>query len=139
MKCCTFFGHRDCPDSIKPKLLEAIKTKIAEGVTDFYVGNHGNFDSLVLSCLRELKKEYPEIHYAVVFAYLPTEHDTYNSDETILPEGIETVPKRFAIDFRNRWMLDHADTVIVYTTHSWGGAAKYVEKAMQKGKTVVRI
>lgn len=139
MKYCTFFGHHDCPDSIKPKLKEAIREQIVNGVGGFYVGTHGHFDTIVLFCLRELKKEYPGITYAVVFAYLPKDNDIYTPGETVLPEGIESVPDRFAIDFRNRWMLDHADTVIAYTTHAWGGAAKYVQNAKRKGKTVVRV
>ena len=134
---CTFFGHRDSPDSIIPNVREAIKMQVANGTTTFYVGNHGKFDAIALFCLRELKKELPEIKYFVVLAYLPTGQNSLC--ETIFPEGVEFVPKRFAIDFRNRWMLDRADSVIAYVTHSWGGAAKYVKSAERKGKTVVRI
>ena len=139
MKCCTFFGHHDCPDTLKEKILAAIKAQIAAGTTSFYVGNQGHFDRMALSCLRKMKEEYPDLTYAVVLAYLPTEPDLYEPDETVLPEGIETVPKRFAIDFRNRWMIDHADTVIAYVTHSWGGAAKHLKSAEKKGKTIINL
>ena len=129
---CTFFGHKDCSNSIKPKLIKIIKEQIKLGTTCFYVGNHGNFDTLALSCLRELKKEYKELCYSVVLAYLPTDSNAYLQEETIFPEGIEQIPKRFAIDFRNRWLINHADTVITYVSHSWGGAAKYTKKAKNK-------
>ena len=86
-----------------------------------------------------MKREYPDLTYAVVLAYLPTEPDWYEPDETVLPEGIETVPKRFAIDFRNRWMIEHADNVIAYVTHSWGGAAKHLKSAENKGKTIINL
>ena len=136
---CTFFGHRDCSNTIKSKLFEAIKHQIQQGTLKFYVGNHGNFDAMVLSCLRALKQEYPEIQYAVVLAYLPKDSVLYRPDETIFPEGIETIQKRFAIDYRNRWMLEHAHTVIAYVIRSYGGAAKYVERATNQKKTVINL
>ena len=107
MKACTFFGHRECPDSIKIKLKEVLIYLITNHDVDmFYVGNQGRFDSIVLSVLRELKKEYPQINYAVVLAYMPgkqTEYDDYS--DTMLPEGIESVHPRYAISWRNNWML----------------------------------
>ena len=136
---CTFFGHRDCPDSVKPQLLEAIKKQIAQGTTQFYVGNHGSFDRMALSCLRSLKQEQAGFSYAVVLAYLPSDPTAYLPEETIFPEGIEFVPKRFAIGFRNRWMVAAADCVISYVTHSWGGAAKYAKRAERKGAIVINL
>lgn len=102
------------------------------------MGNQGRFDTNVRSVLRELAKEYPEIRYAVVLAYLPEKKKEYD-DFTILPEGIETVYPRYAIDWRNRWLLQRADFVVAYTTHSWGGAARYVQKAERAGKTVIHV
>lgn len=36
-------------------------------------------------------------------------------------------------------MIEQADYVITYVTHSWGGAAKFKELAEKKGKTVINI
>ena len=73
MSTCTFFGHRDCPDFVKHELLAAIENLIAEKhVKTFYVGNHGNFDRLATSLLRDLAALHPDIKYYVVLAYLPT-------------------------------------------------------------------
>ncbi len=102
MKYCTFFGHRDATDSLHETIKDAIREQIRNGITFFYVGTHGNFDRMVLICLRELKKEYPAIRYAVVLAYYPSVFDFYAPGETVYPKGIEHVPKRFSIDFRNR-------------------------------------
>ena len=67
MKACTFFGHRDCPQTIQPKLNEVLVDLITNhGVDTFYVGNHGQFDALVRCSLKKLKREYPNITYAVV-------------------------------------------------------------------------
>ena len=72
MAACTFFGHRDCPDSVKPELLAVIENLIAKKhVKTFYVGNHGNFDRLATSLLRDLADLHPDIKYYVVLAYLP--------------------------------------------------------------------
>ena len=93
MATCTFFGHRDCPETIRAKLQEVLVDLITRhGVDLFYVGHQGQFDVLVRSTLRELKKEYPQINYAVVLAYVPgkkTEYDDYS--DTMLPEDIESV------------------------------------------------
>lgn len=139
MSVCTFFGHRDCPETVKPYLREVLVDLIVNKRVDaFYVGNQGRFDRIVRSVLRELEQEYPEIHYAVVLAYMPGKRNAYDDDsDTMLPEGIETVHPSYAISWRNHWMLKRADYVVTYITHPWGGAAKYAEKAKRAGKTVL--
>lgn len=141
MAICTFFGHRDCPETIKPRLREVLVDLIInQEVGTFYVGNQGRFDGIVRGVLRELEKEYPEIHYAVVLAYLPGKKNEYDDfSDTILPEGIETVHPRYAIEWRNRWMLQRADFVVTCIAHPWGGAAKFAEKAKREGKTVINL
>ena len=143
MSACTFFGHRDCPESIKPQLREMLVNLIENHAVDtFYVGNQGGFDYMVCALLRELSQQYPHISYSVVLAYLPTrrdEFDTYNFSDTMLPEGIEAVPKRFAISWRNKWMIRHSDFVVTYIVRSWGGAAQFAEAAEKQGKTILRL
>ena len=69
---CTFFGHRDCPETVKTKLREVLVDLITNhDVGMFYVGNQGKFDAYVRSELKKLKQEYPQINYAVVLAYMP--------------------------------------------------------------------
>ena len=141
MPACTFFGHRECPDSIKTQLRAVLINLITNHDVDmFYVGNQGRFDVIVRGVLWELKKEYPQIDYAVVLAYMPgkrTEYDDYSN--TILPEGIEFVHPRYAISWRNNWMLRQSDYVVTYIAHSWGGAAQYAAKAARQGKSVVNL
>ena len=119
MAVCTFFGHRDCPETIKPRLREVLIDLITNnGVDTFYVGNQGRFDAIVRSVLRGLEQEYPKIHYAVVLAYLPGKKNQYDDfSETIFPEEIEAVYPRYAIEWRNRWMLQRADFVVTYIAH----------------------
>lgn len=109
-----------------------------QGANSFYVGNHGNFDRFAASVLEELKLVYPHIEYRIVLAYLPACKDK-SCTNTVFPEGIEAVPKRFAINFRNRWMINQSDTVVAYITHSFGGASKFVEIARKKNKRIINI
>lgn len=78
-----------------------------------------------------------------VLAYMPgikSEFDTgYEKLETLYPDGLEKVPKRFAIDWRNKWMVQQSDYVISYVCHSFGGAAKYMELAKRKKKIVYNL
>lgn len=125
MKICTFFGHRNCPSNIAPLLDEVITDLIlTDAVTMFYVGNQGQFDSMVRNTLKRVAMRYSTVNYAVVLAYMPKEKqeaEYTDYSDTMLPEGIETVPPRFAISWRNKWMLKQADIVVTYITHSWGG------------------
>jgi hypothetical protein len=66
-----------------------------------------------------------------------TEYDDYS--DTMLPEGIETIHPRYAISWRNNWMIKQSDYVVNYITHSWGGAFQYVEKAKRQKKNVINI
>ena len=139
MPACTFFGHRDCPDTVKPTLRQVLIDLIENHSVDtFYVGNQGRFDAIVRSVLRDLQHQYPQINYAVVLAYMPgkqTEYDDYS--DTMLPEGIESVHPRYAISWRNNWMLKQSDYVVTYITHSYGGAYQHVQKARRQNKVIL--
>ena len=139
MAACTFFGHRDCPSSIKGKLHKEIDRLICNhGVDTFYVGTHGNFDRMAYAALVELRKRYLHIKIYRVLAYLPKPGDNDTAD-TIVPEGIENTYPRYAIVHRNNWMIDHSDYVIAYVTHTFGGAYQAVERAKKKGKIMIQI
>ncbi len=141
MQACTFFGHRECPGTVVPQLREAVVDLIENhGVTMFYVGHQGHFDFMVRQVLRELKPMYPQMEYAVVLAYLPEKPREYEDySDTMLPEGIEAVHPKFAISWRNNWMLKQSSYVVSYITHTWGGAYQYTKKAIRSGKTVVNL
>ena len=142
MTCC-FLGHKETPSSVYEKLEEAVEKVIVEdGVSSLLVGNQGQFDSMALSALRKIKLKYPHITFNVVLAYMPAEKEMwspYEYGETMLPGGIESVHPRYAVSWRNKWMVNESDMVICYITHGWGGAAKYVELAEKKGKRVTNL
>ena len=136
-----FFGHRDVTHDIRSKLQFIIEQLITEKqINSFYVGHQGQFDSMVYSVLKELKVKYPQIRYTVVLAYMPDEHtkEVYG-ENTLYPDGLETVPRRFAISKRNDWMIQHSDYAVCYVHKITGGAAKFREKAERKGLRIINI
>ncbi|MBO5049699.1 MAG: hypothetical protein J6C41_04655 [Oscillospiraceae bacterium] len=140
---CSFFGHKDTPSIVFSQLKKCIEHLIiSRGVNSFMVGNQGSFDGMVLKALRELKQKYPHICYSVALAYMPgkgQKYELYSQTETFLPEGIENVPRRFAISHRNKWMVKESDIVVCYITHLWGGAAQFAEYAQRQGKEVINL
>ena len=138
MAAVTFFGHRDTPKETEPALrltlIDLIENKNA---TVFYVGNHGNFDAMVRRQLEDLSKTYP-IKYYIVLAYMPGKN-AEPDEHSILPEGIETVPRRFAINYRNKWMLNKSDIVVTYVTRTFGDAWEFQELVKKKHRLVIEV
>lgn len=143
MAVCTFFGHKMVNDGIEIELIHVLETLITEkNVTEFYVGNNGGFDSIVRRVLKNyISKKFPHISYSVVLAYLPCDTDPLTRgdfSDTIYPEGLEKVPRRAAIVWRNTWMLSRADFVVAYVNRV-GGAYTFYQKAKKQGKTVINL
>ena len=136
-----FFGHREVTHNIRDKLTGIIENLITEkDVKEFYVGHQGQFDSMVYSVLKELKEVYPNIRYTVVLAYMPDSYikEVYGED-TLFPDGLESVPKKYAISKRNEWMIQHSSFAVCYVHKITGGAAKFREKAEKKGLQIIDV
>ena len=138
MTACTFFGHKECYGLDGQVVFRAIEELISQGIDTFYVGNQGQFDSTVYSCLKQLRKKYPHIRVCVVLAYLPTEKNRYDDmEDTMYPE-IEGHPK-FAIERRNNWMIANAEYCICHIDHTQGGAYKFAKKAQRQGRRMISL
>ena len=137
---CTFFGHRDTPQEIVGTLRTVLAYLIEEKeAVEFYVGNQGGFDSMVCRVLTELQERYPHIRYTVVLAYMPQkEEDVPQGVQPIYPSEIAQYPRRFAIEARNKWMIEQAEYVVTYTLRV-GGAAKMEVFARRRGKMVINL
>ena len=135
----TFCGHSNYSfdDTVKEKLRGLLLQNIRKNPTcKFYLGGYGNFDSLCLSILKELKADFPNIELLFITPYLNKEYSKLETaklyyDDIIYP-SLESVPPRFCISRRNEWMVDEADLVIAFVKYSWGGAAKTLEYAKRK-------
>ncbi|MBQ9551866.1 MAG: hypothetical protein IJU96_03795 [Clostridia bacterium] len=140
MRACTFFGHRDTPQAAE-SILESVLLNLIEkeDVRSFYVGSQGSFDEMVIRQLSELEKTHG-IRYGIVLAYPPKKNSNYADDpHTIYPEGLETVPQRYAIIKRNLWMLEHSAYVVTYVRREIGNASNFKQLADKKGKTVISL
>ena len=140
-KTCCFFGHREVTHYIREKLTAIIENLITEtGVIEFYVGHQGQFDSMVYSVLKELKVKYPHIRYIVVLAYMPDSYikEVYGED-TLFPDGMESVPKKFAISKRNAWLIQHSGFAVCYVHKITGGAVKFREKAEKRRLQIIDV
>ena len=140
MKACSFFGHRDTPqtEELKQKVREIVERLIAEeGVDTFLFGSRSKFDELCHIVVTELKEKYPDI---CRIAYL-CRHETaclvgagMDLSETIKEvtgrnERVleyEEIKKSDRINAagstcyveRNQWMIQDSRFVIVYMRKS---------------------
>lgn len=129
-------GNRHTPNSIKEQLAEVVEQHITEyGVTTFTVGRYGQFDSIVKEVLREKKKLYPHIKLYLLAPYALDQNIEAPRyfDGTTFPEGLENVPKRYAIVQANRYMVQRSDYLISYCHHI-GNTRNIVEYAQRREK-----
>lgn len=144
MKSCVFFGHAKYDyepyrEKIKNSIVELIE-KYA--VTQFYSGGRGAFDRICSRIVAELKSEYPHLKNTLFLSYLPK-----GKEEFILPPFFddsvyfleERVPPKYAILRTNELAVQRADFVVSGVRYSWGGAARAVEFARKKGKSVISV
>ena len=141
MSSCTFFGHRDCSNDIEHSLRHVLTDLIEnKNVNFFYVGNNGNFYYIARKTLQSLKINYPHINYWVVLAYMPckTQKADYHN-QSIYPEILDNVPRKYAIIERNKWMINKSDYVVTYVKYNFGGASTFKNLAEQKRKKVINL
>ena len=142
----SFCGHSNClfNDDIKEQLKTIIRNEIIKNPTcKFYLGGYGDFDGLCLRTLKDLKADFPEVELIFITPYLDKNYSKlefakYHYDDVIFPP-LESVPRKFAILKRNERMVEEADLVIAYVKYSWGGAAKTLEYAKRKKKTIINL
>lgn len=49
------------------------------------------------------------------------------------------MPKKYAISYRNDWIVKQSDMVICYITHNFGETAKFVKKAHKDGGIIYNL
>ena len=62
-----------------------------------------------------------------------------NQYDAILYPPIEDKPPKYALVYRNRYMAEKADLMIVYVNRTWGGAYQMYKCAKQKGKPIFNL
>ena len=141
-KVCFFIGHRDTPEHVYPTLEQAVEQLITQGVTEFYVGNHGSFDRMAARAVIAAKQHHPQVRLTMLLAYHPGERPVTLPpafDGSLYPPGMENVPRRFAIPRANRWMVEHCTHLVAYVNHPASKAGKVVEWGFSQKKMVLLL
>lgn len=139
----TFCGHAQFQGSkeYEQKILAFLEKKVGNQFADMYFGGYGNFDSFAYECCKTYKEIHPNISLIFVTPYLKSNaaYDYEKKYDSILYPGIEDKPKRYAIVYRNQYMVEKADYVIAYVSHDWGGAYTMYRYAKKKGKEIFNL
>ena len=147
----SFCGHSTIYDKgVKEALYKAISDVLLplssiDKVT-FFCGGYGAFDDLCSVVIDEIRSRgvAPKIEKVFVTPYISESYKDHidlmrsRYDDVVFPP-IESVPLKYAISRRNEWMIDQADVVISYVSHSFGGAATTLRYAYRKNKNIIRL
>jgi hypothetical protein len=136
---CCFIGHRTIYNipAVKERVKDLVQGLIENGVKTFYNGGMGKFDALCASAVHDLKREYGDLNNVLISPYPKV--DKYKArlfDEVIYP-SLEKVHPKYAILYRNKYMVDNSAYAITYVTHPWGGAAQTLEYAKKRGLYII--
>lgn len=138
---CFLSGHWDSPASIQPRIEEAVERHYLEhGVGHFVVGSYGCFDRMAAGAVKAVKHRHSDICLSLLLPYHPAERPVEvppGFDGTLYPEGMESVPRMFAIVRANQYMVKNADTIICYVKH-FGNTRALLEQAQKRSDTYVQ-
>lgn len=133
MATCFFIGHRNAPETLRPLLDETVERHIIEyGVSEFVTGHYGRFDYMAAGAVQRAKERYPNVMLTLLLPYYPFPYDTSDYDRTYYPEGLENVPKPFAIVRANEHMIKTSEYLICYNAGLVGNTEKLVKKALRR-------
>ena len=166
MKACSFFGHRDTPqtEELKQKVRETVEQLIVEeGVDTFLFGSRSKFDELCHIVVTELKEKYTHIRR---IAYL-CKHETgcFVGAGTSLQQQIknltgrdeyvgeyEEIKKSDRVNSagracyveRNQWIINDSEFAIMHYENSksmnrHSGTFLIYGYAQQKGKILINV
>ena len=143
----TFFGHSDYVESKEDerKILSFFERTVGDLPAEMFLGGYGSFDAFARRCAEKYRQSHPNVRLVLVTPYLTPEyqrnhleHAKKEYDSVVYPE-LECTPPKFAILKRNRWMVDRADVIVAYVTHTWGGAYQAYEYANKKKKSIYNV
>ncbi len=137
---CILFGHRNAPSSLRAELKAEILKLIDErGVNRFYIGNNGNFDYLGQCVLREIVHARANVNFYIVLSFMGEIALSGEETVTIYPEGLETVPPKFAICKRNEWLVKNGAFAIVYVESKISNCYKLMCRAARRGVHITNL
>ena len=145
----SFAGHSAICSGTRIK--EIVKSQIVNKIpreekVTFYLGGYGAFDEICAQVCRDLRKEYKNIELVYVTPYISLSSQRNIKEmqrcglcDTAIYPPLENVQPKFAISKRNEWMIANSDIVIVYISHSYGGAYNSFKFAQRKKKKIINV
>lgn len=147
----SLFGHRIIEDyiTVGSKLYELLRIVMQNGSREieFLVGRNGDFDLMVASIIRKLKKETgnDNVFLTLVLPYetaeLRNNTESFESyyDSIEICEASADQNFKYAIVARNRDMIDRSDMVVVYVKNELGGAYQSLKYAEKNQKRIINL
>ena len=143
----TFCGHSQYVATSKDeqKMLYLLETVVGDRVAELFLGGYGSFDSFARKCGRKFQQTHPNVRLIFVSPYMTLDYQKNHLEnqkrlyDEVLYAELESVPPKFAISHRNKWMVERANCVIAYIVHAWGGAYQSYCHAKRKNKLVFNI
>ena len=141
MKLC-FAGHRDAWHcvGVEELIIPKLKSLISQGYDTFFDGGLGEFDTICLNALIDLKKVYPQIKIIKVLThYNAKKKYSQVYDEVIMPD-IENVFYKQLIIQRNKWIVDNSDGILCHIENEFNsGAYNMLKYALKKGLNIYKV
>ncbi len=134
----TYTQHADDDE----KILDILENKAHDECVEFYLGEYGFFDNFAYECAKKFQRAHPQSKLIFVTPYPLNEKNSQDKKDRfdlIVYPALESVPPRYAIVYRNRWMVEQADLIIAYITHAYGGAYTMYRHALRKKKEIYNI
>lgn len=142
----SFIGHREIDNffCVEKQIYSIVEELInTKEYVEFYVGRNGEFDILVASVIKQVKRKLGEESSSLILVipYPPADMEAYEKyyDEVEYPSILYKVHYKSAITKRNEWLVDNSDMLVAYVIRDYGGAAKCLKKAISRGIKIRRI
>ena len=138
-----FCGHSNYIQNVQDqrKISDILESEIGGAPCEMFLGGYGDFDAFAFRCAKEFKQSHPNTQLYLIVPYLQQEKDILQRKEFdfVIYPGLEHVPPRYAISHRNRWMIEKADIVISYVSHTYGGAYSMYLEAKKEAKKIYNL
>ena len=134
----TFCGHSKYEGTAEDeiKILKLLNQKAGNSSVEFFLGGYGGFDWFTYRCAKKFQKEHKDAKLIWITPYLniPLADDKKRRFDLIVYLELEKIPLKYAIVYRNRWMVEQADIVISYiinqTAFSYHPQEEYSNKVL---------
>lgn len=143
----TFCGHAQFhrTEEYEQKLLSFFDEMIGDKTVEMFLGGYGGFDAFAYECCKNYKRTHPNVSLVFVAPYISEDYlknhlqGQENGYDSIIYPDIQDKPKKFAISYRNKYMVEMSDYVVAYVSHEWGGAYTSYKYAKRKGKPIFNL